>query len=131
MIEDESNSTSNKLNGNFEAITNSQSPHSIEQKVQQSESEYAVNIGNAQGNNYFGPVNQYYGADSQANEARKVTQEHSKEHTQSACEGVGILVEMMKIPEIHDAVVAFRTDFEAAQEQIRILDHYKGLCDLK
>lgn len=36
---------------------------------------------------------------------------------------------MMKISEIRDAVVAFRTDFEAAQEQIRILDHYKGFHD--
>jgi hypothetical protein len=129
MTVDEPNSTSSKLKGNSERTTDSQSSHSIEQKVQQSEAEYAVNVGSAQGNNYFGTVNQYFEADSQANETIKFTQEHSKEHTQSACKGVSILVEKMKIPEIRDAVVAFRTDFEAAQEQIRILDHYKGLHD--
>lgn len=66
----EPNSTSSKLKGNSERTTDSQSLHSIEQKVQQSEAEYAVNVGSAQENNYFGTVTQYFGADSQANQEK-------------------------------------------------------------
>lgn len=45
-------------------------------------------------------------------------------------EGLMALTELMQSPEVRAAVVAFRTDFEAACEQIDILGDYKHLHDL-
>jgi len=40
------------------------------------------------------------------------------------------LADLMQVPQVRDAVVAFRTDFEAACEQINTLGNYKRLHDL-
>jgi len=45
-------------------------------------------------------------------------------------EGLAALSELMQTPEVRAAVVAFRTDFEAAREQIDVLGDYKHLHDL-
>jgi hypothetical protein len=45
-------------------------------------------------------------------------------------EGLGALVELMQTPEVRAALVAFRTDFQAACEQIDILGGHKHMHDL-
>jgi hypothetical protein len=40
------------------------------------------------------------------------------------------LADLMRSPQIRAAVVTFRTDFEAAREQVVLLSHYKRLHDL-
>jgi hypothetical protein len=45
-------------------------------------------------------------------------------------EGLSALVELMQSPEVRAAVVTFRTDFEAACQQIDVLGDYKDLHDL-
>ncbi len=43
---------------------------------------------------------------------------------------VNVLIGLMSVPEIYSAVVSFRTDFEAACEQIKVLEYYKDLHDI-
>lgn len=45
-------------------------------------------------------------------------------------EGLTALTELMQLPQVRAAVVAFRTDFQAAHEQIDVLGDYKHLHDL-
>jgi hypothetical protein len=45
-------------------------------------------------------------------------------------EGLSALMELMQSPEVRAAVVTFRTDFEAACQQIDVLGDYKDLHDL-
>jgi len=47
-----------------------------------------------------------------------------------ASEGLVALTELMQTPQVRSAVVAFRTDFEAASEQVDILGDHKHLHDL-
>ena len=44
--------------------------------------------------------------------------------------GMVALAELMQLPEVQDAVIAFRADFQAACEQINRLGHFKQLHDL-
>ena len=43
---------------------------------------------------------------------------------------INVLIGLMSVPKIYSAVVSFRTDFEAACEQIKLLEFYKDLHDL-
>jgi hypothetical protein len=45
-------------------------------------------------------------------------------------QGLSALIELMRAPDVHAAVLSFRVDFEAAREQISVLADYKGLHDL-
>jgi hypothetical protein len=45
-------------------------------------------------------------------------------------QGLMALAELMRTPEVRTAVVAFRTDFQAAQKQVDLLSNYKYLHDL-
>ncbi len=47
-----------------------------------------------------------------------------------ASKGLSALTELMDMPEVRAAVVTFRTDFEAAGEQVTILGDYKNVHDL-
>jgi hypothetical protein len=44
--------------------------------------------------------------------------------------GLAALLELLRLPGVRAAVVAFRTDFEAAREQIGLLSRYKMIHDL-
>lgn len=65
---------------------------------------------------------------------RQVIQEEFKspqvEYGYSSRQGLEALTGLMSNPEVRAAVVAFRTDFEAAREHIEVLGHYKDLHDL-
>ena len=45
-------------------------------------------------------------------------------------ESLKALIQLMQAPEVREAVVAFQTDFQAACEQIKVLNDYKRLHDL-
>jgi hypothetical protein len=45
-------------------------------------------------------------------------------------QGLSALIELMRAPDVHAAVLSFRIDFEAACEQIGVLADYKRLHDL-
>jgi hypothetical protein len=51
-------------------------------------------------------------------------------HSHIITQGLGALIELMRAPEVHSAVLSFRIDFQAACEQISILADYKRLHDL-
>lgn len=51
-------------------------------------------------------------------------------HSQVITQGLSALIELMRAPEVHAAVLSFRIDFQAACEQIGILADYKHLHDL-
>ena len=50
--------------------------------------------------------------------------------SEQVSEGLAALTDLMQAPDVHAAVVAFRTDFEAASRQIDVLGDYKRLHDL-
>jgi hypothetical protein len=52
------------------------------------------------------------------------------EDSRSVGKGLIALTELMQVPEVRAAVAIFRTAFQAASEQIRILNYYKTLHDL-
>jgi len=52
------------------------------------------------------------------------------ERSRPVREGLIALADLMRAPQVKAAVVTFRTDFEAAREQVVILSHYKCLHDL-
>jgi hypothetical protein len=51
-------------------------------------------------------------------------------HSHVITQGLSALIVLMRAPEVHAAVLAFRIDFQAACEQIGILTDYKRLHDL-
>jgi hypothetical protein len=51
-------------------------------------------------------------------------------HTDVIIQGLSALIELMRAPEVHAAVLTFRIDFQAACEQIGTLADYKRLHDL-
>jgi hypothetical protein len=51
-------------------------------------------------------------------------------HSHAITQGLSALIALMRAPEVHAAVLAFRIDFQAACEQIGILADYKRLHDL-
>ncbi len=51
-------------------------------------------------------------------------------HSHVITQGLSALIALMRAPEVHTAVLAFRIDFQAACEQIGILAGYKRLHDL-
>jgi len=51
-------------------------------------------------------------------------------HIHVITQGLSALIELMRAPEVHAAVLTFRIDFQAACEQIGILSDYKHLHDL-
>jgi predicted nucleic acid-binding protein len=51
------------------------------------------------------------------------------QRTQGVGDGLRALSDLMEAPEVRDAVIAFRTDFEAASRQIEVLKAYKDLHD--
>jgi hypothetical protein len=51
-------------------------------------------------------------------------------HSHVITQGLSALIVLMRAPEVHAAVLAFRIDFQAACEQIGILADYKRLHDL-
>jgi len=128
MIADEPNPISNKVNS--ESMTHDQSSNFIEQTVQQSNSKNATNAGIVQ-HSHIGD-NYNYQADSET--IRQIVQQELNspqiKYIRSVREGLNALADMAVIPEIRDAIVAFRTDFKAACDQISILASYKDLHDL-
>jgi hypothetical protein len=50
--------------------------------------------------------------------------------SQAITQGLSALIELMRAPDVHAAVLSFRIDFEAAREQISVLADYKRLHDL-
>jgi hypothetical protein len=51
-------------------------------------------------------------------------------NSRSASQGLIALAELMHKDKVREAVIAFRTDFEATCQQIELLSHYKDLHDL-
>ncbi len=89
---------------------------------------FGVNIGEGQ-DVHIGDV---YQADPET--IKRIVREELRlpqtEYHQSVSLGLNALAELMKVPEVQSAVVAFRVDFQAACEQIDVIADYKDLHDL-
>jgi hypothetical protein len=59
-----------------------------------------------------------------------ITHQQNQENGQFVRKGLDALIDLMQISEVRDIVIAFRTDFQAACEQIKVLADYKDLHDL-
>jgi hypothetical protein len=129
MVGDEPNSILNKSNMNSDSTNDHQSSNSVEQTVQQSNSEFSTNAGVIQDAH----IGHNYNYQNDPETVRRIVKEELKspqlEYFRLVREGLNILAEAVAIPEIRDAVIAFRTDFEAACEQTYILSSYKDLHD--
>lgn len=130
MIVDESSSTLNKSNISSDSTSDHQDSNSIEQTVQQSNSEFSTNAGIIR-NAHIGHNYNYH---NDPETIRRIVQEELKspqlDYLQLVREGLITLVEAVAIPEIRDAVIAFNTDFRAACDYIYLLASYKDLHDL-
>ena len=100
-----------------------------QQNVTQS-GKFGVNIGEGQGV-HIGDVNQYqFDPETIKRIVREELRLPQAEYYQSVSLGLNALAELMKVPEVQSAVVAFRVDFQAACEQIDVIADYKDLHDL-
>jgi len=92
---------------------------------------YGINVGQGQDIQIGDRI--YKGADAET--IRKIIQDELQSlpygyNSQSVRNGLYALTELMAAPEVREAVVAFRTDFQAVCEQIDVVGNYKDLHDL-
>lgn len=121
MTVDKTDPISNKSSTSPTPINNHQGSNFVEQTVLQSNSEFSTNAGVIQDAH----IGHNYNYQNDPETIRRIVQEELKspqlEYFRLVREGLNILAEAVAIPEIRDAVIAFRTNFEAACEQTYIL----------
>ncbi|MDX2241454.1 MAG: hypothetical protein NW224_12285 [Leptolyngbyaceae cyanobacterium bins.302] len=105
---------------------------SRDQNVSQ-QGKYGINLGEGKDIQIGDRI--YQGADADKireliQEALASVREEATSNSQSARQGLNALTDLMSAPKVRDAVAAFRTDFEAACEQITLMGDYKDLHDL-